>query len=199
MTNNGLMENCPFACMIRHAEKERVDSDPFGNSVGLTRKGKEDAFKFGQDFKSKYGEIDRIVSSPLRRCVETAEEISRAFDSDVIIERSELLGNPGAYIEDPELARKHFLEMSPEEVVRNLIDGVHMNGFRTIEHGFTMISKKIKNDLKISDSPIIYVTHDVIMFPFFVWLSGIDTEKWFNYIEPIFLLIQDSSLKCIRN
>lgn len=98
MTYDRVMGNRSFVCMIRHAEKERVDSDTFGNSAGLTRKGKEDGFKFGLDFKSKYGEIDRIVSSPLRRCLETAEEISSAFNTEVLIERSELLGDPGAYI-----------------------------------------------------------------------------------------------------
>lgn len=200
ITLNGFPGETPFICMIRHAEKQTIKSDPFVNSAQLTKMGKKEAYRFGQKFLKDHNEIDMIRTSPLPRCVETSLEISKAFENEVKIEKSNLLGNPGVYIENLELAGKYFLEMNVKEVVQNLIDGIKMDGFRDINSGNNMLVEQMKMDLSTADISIIYVTHDVVLVPFFCSRSGKKdaSANWFDYLDPLFIWKSDDEIFSVK-
>lgn len=72
------VEDSGFYCM-RHAETEANANDVFigsGSDIPLTNKGKEQARKTGEYFKSIGVTFDTIYYSPMIRCFETAREIS---------------------------------------------------------------------------------------------------------------------------
>lgn len=74
--------------VIRHAQPHKVAHDPDGADPGLTDEGAGQArLLAGYLAQSPYGEITRIVSSSMRRAIETAEPIGEALGLDVEVDR----------------------------------------------------------------------------------------------------------------
>lgn len=66
--------------IIRHAQPHRVSHDPAGADPGLNDEGAAQAQCLANYLTSNpYGEINRLVSSSMRRARETAEPIGRAL------------------------------------------------------------------------------------------------------------------------
>lgn len=79
-------EESGFYCM-RHAETEANEKDVFigsGTDISLTEKGKQQARKVGNYFKSIGVTFDVIYYSPMVRCFETAREISSIAGGQMI-------------------------------------------------------------------------------------------------------------------
>jgi broad specificity phosphatase PhoE len=67
----------PQALIVRHAERFHLPSISESLGIGLTEKGKQDAFEMGAAIEG-FGRI-RLFHSPALRCRETAEAIARGF------------------------------------------------------------------------------------------------------------------------
>lgn len=67
----------PHALMVRHAERFPLPSISESLRIGLTEKGKQDAFELGRAIDGF--ERIRLFHSPAVRCRETAEAIGRGF------------------------------------------------------------------------------------------------------------------------
>jgi hypothetical protein len=67
----------PNALIVRHAERHDVSSVAESLMVGLTEKGRKDAFELGRSIEG----VDqlRLFHSPAVRCRETAESIAEGF------------------------------------------------------------------------------------------------------------------------
>jgi len=72
---------------IRHAESEANKTRILASRMpfGLTADGKADSLKIAAEFR-ELTQIDRIISSPLRRAMETAQSFSDTFDVGIEIE-----------------------------------------------------------------------------------------------------------------
>lgn len=78
--NNGELRfngDGPNAVIVRHAERFKVPSVAESLSVGLTAKGRKDAFETGKSIEGI--ERLRLFHSPAVRCRETAESIAEGF------------------------------------------------------------------------------------------------------------------------
>ena len=74
----------PTIYMIRHGEAAAgwdADTDP-----GLSEKGHAQAEAVAREIKSRVGRKLPILSSPLRRCRETATPLSKVWDCEPVIE-----------------------------------------------------------------------------------------------------------------
>lgn len=93
--------------ILRHAERPAIPDGDAGHDLTLTRAGRQAAYALGLSL----GERPRaIVTRPVRRCIEPATEIARGTDFDIsAITRSTLLGDPGVFIEDGDLAWRRWL------------------------------------------------------------------------------------------
>ena len=69
--------NGPCAIILRHAERHHVPSIAESLAVGITEKGRKDAFEAGRSIQGA-GTI-RLFHSPAVRCRETAEAIAEGF------------------------------------------------------------------------------------------------------------------------
>lgn len=92
-------EESGFYCM-RHAETEANAKDVFigsGSDIPLTHKGKEQARKAGEYFKSIGVTFDTIYYSPMIRCFETAREISSIAGGQLVPQEKLLELDYGAW------------------------------------------------------------------------------------------------------
>lgn len=89
-----------MSVVVRHAERLEIGSITNSLEVGLTEKGKEDAFHFGEAIEGS--RPTRIFHSPAVRCRETAESIAAGIRSNghevTLIQESPLLCAP--YLKD---------------------------------------------------------------------------------------------------
>lgn len=178
--------------LIRHAEKSLT-----GNQ-DLTMTGLTDAYLYGQKLKNQGVHFDEIISSPIKRCLQTAEEIIKGLDVNLSIEQSQLLGDPGIFVIDDKKAITVFNELTVQEVINHQLQKKSLSGFLPIDKACQPLIKEIKKKINTNKS-ILYISHDAIIDPFVAYLNK---TKFINESEMVqylmgYLIVQlpDNSLQ----
>ena len=81
-----------LALLLRHGDREQIPQGEFGNEILLNVKGKQKSLAFGEALREF--PIKRILTSPIPRCVQTAELISEGFGGGLEIISTKCLGDP---------------------------------------------------------------------------------------------------------
>lgn len=159
---------------IRHAEK-------LENSVHaeLSDKGLNDAFLYGKYLNSNNIKIDRIVTSPINRCVQTAKKITEGYGTLLTIEESTLLGNPGTYINDGDDAMKIFNEHSLVDIINMQLSKQELDGFNKIDEATQNLLSFMKN----KGDNVLYISHDAIITPFIHYIENINSIEEKDIID----------------
>ncbi|GHT45132.1 hypothetical protein AGMMS49965_21820 [Bacteroidia bacterium] len=89
-------ESNKLSLLIRHADRNKIPSGSFGNEVMLNETGKANALKFGEALSDL--KINKIMTSPIGRCVQTAEFIAKGYGQAIDIIETKALGAPGLRI-----------------------------------------------------------------------------------------------------
>jgi phosphohistidine phosphatase SixA len=89
-----LFEEEKFVILLRHGIAQEKDNKPDAER-SLTATGHQRMKKSGRTLAQMFPAVETINSSPLRRCVETAEWVSRGYDRAVGVTESAAL-SPGA-------------------------------------------------------------------------------------------------------
>jgi broad specificity phosphatase PhoE len=189
-----------YAVLLRHAERFNLLAGRLGNNVSLTKKGIEDARNFGL-LLQPYN-VDRIFSSPVLRCVQTANEITgrAGTDSLKIVTRTSL-GEPGCYIKNPYVAIKYFLVSDAETVVQAFIARGKLDGFVPLKEGSTNLLAEILGDISKKGSRCLYISHDAVIAPFISYFTGekFDHEHWLGYLDGVIITLLDGEVRMIRD
>ncbi len=146
--------------LIRHAEK-------LDNSVHskLTEKGLKDSFLYGKKIKDNNVKIDLIISSPIERCLQTAQEISNGYGG-IQIEESTLLGNPGIFVNDGDKAMEIFNQYRLLDIINMQLSEQPLAGFNDIK----IATQKLIQFMEKRDINIMYISHDAIITPFISYI-----------------------------
>jgi broad specificity phosphatase PhoE len=96
-----------LAMMIRHGDREKIPAGEHGNEVLLNKEGEENSFALGKSLHNY--PINKILTSPIQRCVQTAEFIASGYGKELEIIQTTCLGAPGLHITDDALAGEYFL------------------------------------------------------------------------------------------
>ena len=147
----------PVALLLRHSARAPIPKGETGNDLPLTDRGVELARELGVKLK---GHLATLHTSPVRRCVETAEHLrdGAGIDCDIVPDR--LLGAPGIFIENADIAWKTFQTHKYGELVTALIRGDDLVG---MHHGPTAVRQLTEHMLaQTGGKPGIhvFVTHD---------------------------------------
>jgi len=175
--------------IVRHAERPEILGGTVGNELTLTAKGIADTIAFSSSYHRP--KVVSIRTSPVVRCVQTAQIIADTLSFPLSqIQQCKLLGDPGFFIEDSELAWQNWLEKGSEAVNLHLLSGQEKwSGFFEFDEAISKMRSFIKNSLIDGDSGThIWVTHDTILatlasrllpFP----LSVNEWPKYLGYLE----------------
>ncbi|MFN3234328.1 MAG: histidine phosphatase family protein [Gammaproteobacteria bacterium] len=185
----------PVSILMRHAHRDPISKSSFGNEVELNSKGIEESIKLSKILKNY---PLRLISSPVKRCVQTAKLIMG--DREGNVEKTSLLGDPGVFINNPKIAGYAFLENSVSEVVRWLLSrqknplGFYQDTSKQVD----ILLDELKNALDIPGVHI-YITHDSILSIVLGEMFGSkEVEKiWPDYLEGVILLPHENRFKML--
>ncbi len=157
--------------LIRHAEKSLTGKQ------NLTSKGIDDALNYGKKLKQQGVYFDEIISSPVKRCMQTAEKIIEGLESRINIQKSHLLGEPGMFIINDKKAAKVFDKFTVCEVINMILKKKELLGFLQINEACKPMIDEIQIKIALNKS-VLYISHDVIIMPFIAaYTSKIRTIK----------------------
>ena len=105
---SAIRADADVSLVIRHAEREEIQTGTFGYHVALTAQGISSAQQLGAALSER-----RSISSPVPRCVQTAEAILLSAGSSTGVSTDRRLGDPGAFILEPESPGPSFLNSQP--------------------------------------------------------------------------------------
>jgi broad specificity phosphatase PhoE len=191
-------QDASYAVLIRHAERQVIEmSSDFGDSVSITEKGVMESSELGRI--TFMGNLDGVFSSPLPRCVQTASAIIKAAGLDSLaISTKNTLGRPGSYIDDPQLAGKHFLTRDSRSIIRGYMDGGKLDGFLSLNEGSKRLISDVLCDFSPTRSSNLYVSHDAVIMPFISYYTGEKFSKeWLDFLDGVIITLQDGHVKMV--
>jgi len=204
MINNKLLQNWqnaiaalpyrqPLAVLLRHAERQAILPGTVGNDVNLTPQGVDDCQLIAELYKDRNSQF---FSSPVRRCIQTAEHLQYNPNKDNI-KTTPLLGGPGVFIQCSEKAQHYILENSAITVVDMLLSSEqNLPGFcddtrDAINRLLAFIMTK-----SYSKELSFFITHDIILAVLLGYLfPKINLDVlWPNYLDCLFIWKMGDSL-----
>ena len=183
-----------MSLVIRHAEREDIPEGTFGHDVNLTAQGLQAAEQLGAALSEK--RTINVVSSPVPRCMQTAKGILDGAGSSAEIITDRRLGDPGAFIVDPEIAGPLFLELPILEIARlQLQDETPLPGMRPTKEGAAILLDLVTKNLGGTGRLDVFVTHDVILAVLVGSILGVTIEEagWPDFLEGLLVWRSDSS------
>lgn len=125
------MGNENISLLLRHADRDDIPQGSIGNEVLLNEKGKQNAQCFSEKLSER--KINRIFTSPVGRCVQTAEYITKGYGRRVEIVETTALGAPGLHITDEKIAGDFYLQYGFDEMYKRFIKGEGIPGMTNID------------------------------------------------------------------
>ena len=186
-------EDVNVSLVIRHAESKEIPVGTFGHNVNLTAQGLQAAEQLGAALSEK--RTINVVSSPVPRCVQTAQGILDGAGSSAEIITDRRLGDPGAFIVDPEIAGPLFLELPIPEIARHqLQDATPLPGMRRTKEGVAIFLDLVTKKLGGNGRLDMFVTHDVILAVLVGSILGLTIEEtgWPDFLEGLLVWRSDS-------
>ena len=177
------------ALILRHAEREEIPPETFGVDVPLTRYGVASAERLGA-MLSGARPVFELITSPLPRCVQTAEAILSGSGRERGAARDWRLGDPGPFVINTEVSGSLFLEIGILEIARRqLADVEPPPGMRATSEGVRLLLDLAAKGLGSSGYLNIYVTHDGILAVLAAYLYElpIDEIHWPEYLGGLLL------------
>ncbi len=170
-----------LALLIRHGERGSIPDNEFGDEVALTDCGMRSSAELGRQL-APYN-VRRIYTSPIHRCVQTAQQIQSALGYPVEIVLTHELGAPGFHISDAQSAGKAFLQQSAREVYERFVRGEQVDGLASVESLSTRAIDYIRTKTE-QVGLTLFVTHDSLIahFAFANQLKDYRHE-WVNFLD----------------
>jgi broad specificity phosphatase PhoE len=179
-------ENDKISLLIRHADRDKIPAGEFGNDVLLNEIGKERALNFGKSLSGL--KINRIFTSPVQRCVQTAEYIAKGYSKPLEIIESTKLGNPGLHISDDQVAGKFFLTEGFDELYYRITHNIEIPGIAvTKQFNEKMTDFLIENTKE--EGITVFVTHDLLIAHYHFSINGkiYTKDDWVKYLGGLIL------------
>ena len=185
-----LPEERPTALLLRHSVRDPIPDGQTGHELPLTETGVELAQQLGEKVRHR---LTSLHTSPVPRCVETAECLRRGAGVDCDIRPDQMLGDPGVFVEDDQLAWKTFQNYSYWELVAALVEGEDRPG---MHHGPSAVQRLLTHMFDQAEAAPglhVFVTHDIFISTLVSaeLTDGVDetTAPWF--LDGVFLWRDD--------
>ena len=177
----------PVAILLRHSVRPPMPPQGHGNDLELTEDGHRIARELGAVFGEK---LCSTHSSPIQRCIQTAEALGVGAQKTLPIHQDRLLGDPGVYVLDGEIAGAYWQQRGIKETIIDLMQiDEPLPGMAAPAPAARFL---VRHMLKISAGRIgyhVFVTHDSVQmvtasrfFP-----EPLSDRHWPWFLDAIFL------------
>jgi broad specificity phosphatase PhoE len=113
-----LPKNRPIAVLLRHSVRDDLPPGIAGYSLPITEAGTQLAQELGGLIGAR---LRSLHTSPLPRCVQTADALNLGSDASLSIVYDRLLGDPGVYVIDGQRAQLNWDNLGHEGVMQHLV------------------------------------------------------------------------------
>lgn len=170
-----------LSVFIRHADRNLKDTQNLGIEEPLNELGAFHSQQFGKNLSSI--KIHKIFTSPVKRCLQTANYIQIGYGRNLIIQESNLLGLPGIHIHDEKIAAKCFQKHSTYEVYKSYVKNHGLEGFHQPEYIFQKLNEFCIQNIH-SEHINLYITHDILLA---IWIYAYNGKvyhlpKWIDFL-----------------
>ena len=187
---SALPEATPVALLTRHSIREESENRFATYDVPLTPAGVALAEAWG-------GLLNRplaaLYSSPVGRCVATAEAMARGAGKNLPVQTHAALVEPGSYVQDVAQVGGLFFRLGPlgfaNKHLRNEVRGV-----LSPEEGARQLLRHVRANLGEPGSLAVHVTHDTILAAFIYFLrkqQNLEATDWPWMLEGAFLWFEE--------
>lgn len=175
-----------LAVMIRHGDRDNFADGDLGNNVLLNKKGVENSLNLGVSLRGFA--ISRIFTSPIQRCVQTADCIAKGYGKEMEIIQTHCLGNPGLHISDDILAGEYFLKHGFFKILDEFINGIPSPGLRGKDEYQRLMTEFIHSETNETGLTL-YVTHDslIALYHYCISQTVYTPESWVEYLGGLII------------
>lgn len=176
--------NDKISLLIRHSDRDEIPKGSFGNEILLNEQGKKNAEMLGQSLSDR--KVNKIMTSPVARCVQTAEFISKGYGNSIEIIETSALGSPGLHIDDEKIAGEYYLEHGFDKMYNRFMLGETLPGMPDKNELYNRMTKFIR-DNSIQDGTTLYITHDMLIafYHFSINKKVYTKDNWVEYLTGI--------------
>lgn len=198
----------PVAVLLRHSIRDRLPPGEAGNAVPITEDGKRLALNLGQMLKAR---LRTLHSSPVVRCMQTADMLKAGASSNVDIVPDQMLGDPGVFVVDGQLAWSNWQNLGHEGVVRHLISSnERLPGMARPDEAARLLVQHILAKTHGEPGLHIFVSHDILVMATVSWMldKRLDMTDWPAFLEGAFfwtssdgvhLMYRENDAVCVLN
>ena len=174
--------------VLRHAEREPICPGTYGNDVPLTERGTQSARRLGKALTSRSSST--IITSPLPRCVQTAQAIIEGASWNGAALADHRLGGPGPFVTAPELSGPVLLEIGSRAMAqRQLTEKEPLPGMRSTEQGVELLLHLVRPHLADRGLVSLFITHDLVLAVLVGHLYGLNVGEfdWPDYLDALII------------
>ena len=185
--------NAPVAVLLRHSARGPLPSGEAGHAVPLTADGVRRARTLGSMLGTS---LRTLHTSPLPRCVQTAEALRSGAGVAVPINSDRLLGDPGVYVIDGERAWSNWASLGHEAVIESLVTGRRdLPGMAEPGRAARILLRHMLATAGDRPGLHLFVTHDIVITVTMAKLFGepLGKKDWPRYLEGAFFWQSEGS------
>jgi broad specificity phosphatase PhoE len=179
--------------LLRHAERGPIPKGESGDDVLLLPSGVRAARLLGASLGPR---LVSVRTSPVLRCVHTAEALLDGADRADRPVADARLGAPGVYVTDPRLAWPHWERLGNSGVMAALVHGERLPGLADPAAAARTLLAHVLAMPDLRPGVHAWVTHDSILAPTVAHLLGIrDVDLVLpEFLEPLVILPGSSTV-----
>lgn len=171
------------ALLLRHSAREEIPAGEIGNDIPITEIGKDVASSLGRFLG---GRLKGLHSSPLLRCVQTAEALRDGAGAYLEISTHRFLGDPGVFVLDGKVAWGNWKNLGNEGVAHHLASTDQaLPGMAHPQEAVQMLLEYMLATVRGVPGIHVFVTHDVILAPVVARLLSCPSDilEWPAFLE----------------
>lgn len=186
----------PLILFTRHSIRERSEGHGFASSqLPLTQKGRVLARSWGCWLSGNlpYSMDVDSLSSPIMRCIDTAQLMQEGAGLSRHIAPQPLLVEPGSLVIDPEIASPLFKEIGVLNFINRFLQG-NLEGTKNSYQGALDILSLFYQQQPNHGHLMLAVSHDTLLSAFLAVMLGsvnITWNDWPKMMEGVFLWFDD--------
>lgn len=176
--------NDKLSLVIRHGDRNQIPLGSSGVEVMLNDDGLKNSMLFGESLSNF--KVNKILTSPIKRCIQTAESIAKGYGSEIEIIETKCLGAPGLHIYDERKVGKFFRKYGFDELYYRYVNEMEIPGIPSIDQINGLISTFITQNTS-EPGLTIFITHDMLIALYHYSISKkiYTKENWINYLSGL--------------
>ncbi|BCO29852.1 hypothetical protein MIZ03_4776 [Rhodoferax lithotrophicus] len=173
----------PVAMLVRHSIRDGIPDGTTGIDVPLNELG---IYWCHELRKAMHGRIKSVHSSPVRRCMQTAEILTQSATNECLVSVDRHLGAPGVYVLDEQMSWGNWLKLGNDGVIQHLISGEGaLPGMADPSEAAHRLIKHMLASIASQPGMHVFVSHDSIVAPTVARVIGqkMTQNQWPEFLD----------------